>query len=93
MGTVVFPDAPFKFFLTADLSSRARRRQAELAARGLEVPPLAEVERDIAERDARDSSRQAAPLRQAEDAELVDTSDMDVDEVVAVLLGRLGIAR
>lgn len=91
MGTVVFPDAPHKFFLTADLSARARRRQAELRQRGLDVPPLAEVERDIAERDARDSNREAAPLRRAEDAVLVDTSGMGVDEVVARVLGLLGI--
>jgi len=91
MGTVVFPHAPFKFFVTADLSARARRRQAELAARGEAVPPLAEVERDIAERDARDSTRQAAPLRRADDAVLVDTSEMDIDEVVATLLERLGL--
>jgi cytidylate kinase len=92
MGTVVFPHARHKFFVTADLASRARRRLAELADRGEAVPPLAEVERDIAERDARDSTRQAAPLRRADDAVLVDTSDMDIDTVVATLLARLGIS-
>lgn len=91
MGTVVFPDARHKFFLTADLSARARRRQAELQQRGLEVPPLAEVERDIAERDARDSTRQAAPLRRAEDAVLVDTSGIGVVEVVERVLALLGV--
>jgi CMP/dCMP kinase len=91
MGTVVFPHARHKFFVTADLSSRARRRRAELEARGAAVPPLAEVERDIAERDARDSTRQAAPLRRADDAVLVDTSDMDIDEVVASLSRQLGL--
>jgi cytidylate kinase len=92
MGTVVFPHARHKFFVTADLASRARRRLAELEDRGEAVPPLAEVERDIAERDARDSTRQAAPLRRADDAVLVDTSNMDIDTVVATLLARVGVA-
>jgi len=93
MGTVVFPHARHKFFLTADLPTRARRRAAELAATGAAVPPLSEVERDIAERDARDSGREAAPLRQADDATLLDTSGLSIDRVVAKLLAQIGAAR
>ncbi len=92
MGTVVFPDARHKFFLTADLPTRAARRRDELAAGGAAVPPLDEVVRDIAERDARDSQREAAPLRQAEDATLVDTSGLGIDAVIATLLARIGVA-
>jgi CMP/dCMP kinase len=93
MGTVVFPHARHKFFLTADLRTRAQRRAAELTAAGVAVPPLPEVERDIAERDARDSGREAAPLRQADDATLVDTSGLAIADVVAKLLGHIGAAR
>jgi CMP/dCMP kinase len=92
MGTVVFPDAPYKFFLTADLPTRARRRAAELAAGG-GAPELDEVAREIAERDARDSNREAAPLRRADDAIAVDTSGLGIDEVIEALLQRIQPAR
>jgi cytidylate kinase len=88
MGTVVFPHAKHKFFLTADLSTRARRRQAELAERGGGVAPeLTDVEHDMRVRDTRDSSRETAPLAQAPDAEGVDTSTMDARGVVQHILG------
>lgn len=90
MGTVVFPDAPFKFFVTADLRTRAERRRAELAVAGAEPPSLDVVERDVAERDDRDSSRAAAPLRRADDAIEVDTSGLSLDEVVARILAHIG---
>ncbi len=86
MGTVVFPYARHKFFLTADLGTRARRRHAELVAKGGAVPSLAEVEREVAERDARDSERAAAPLKQADDAVLLDSSSLGVDAVVETIL-------
>lgn len=87
MGTVVFPDAPFKFFLTADLRTRALRRRAELLAGGAtDVGSIEDVERDVAERDARDTTREAAPLRQADDATPVDTSGLTLDEVVERVL-------
>jgi cytidylate kinase len=90
MGTVVFPDAPFKFFLTADLRTRAARRRAELVAAGAtDVGSIEDVERDVAERDARDSTREAAPLRQAEDATPVDTSGLTLDEVVERVLAHV----
>jgi cytidylate kinase len=82
IGTVVFPDAEAKFYLTASVEVRAKRRFDELVARG-ETPDLAAIEREIAERDLRDSTRAVAPLRQAEDAIIVDSSALDIPEVVA----------
>jgi cytidylate kinase len=84
IGTVVFPDAPVKIFLTASAAERARRRCEELAARGIHVDP-ATVEREITERDARDQGRVHAPLRPAADATVVDTTERTVAEVVAQL--------
>ncbi|MGD8718917.1 MAG: (d)CMP kinase [Candidatus Zixiibacteriota bacterium] len=81
IGTVVFPDAPYKFYLDASLEERARRRARDFAAAGKPVD-VAEVERDLAARDARDRGRAAAPLRRAEDAVLVDTTSRTFDEVV-----------
>ena len=89
MGTVVFPDAPFKFFLTADLRTRALRRRTELLASHGTAESLDEVERDVAERDARDSTREAAPLRQADDATAVDTSGLTLDQVVERVLAHI----
>ncbi len=85
MGTVVFPDADFKFFLTADLAERARRRYRELLARG-ERAEIEAVREEIEERDERDTTRAVSPLRKAEDAVLVDTTGLSFDEQVAVLL-------
>jgi len=81
IGTVVFPDAPLKFYLTAAPTERARRRAAELRARGEAVDEAA-LAVDLAARDHRDSTRAVAPLRPAADAELLDTTDIGLDEVV-----------
>lgn len=90
MGTVVFPDARHKFFLTATRAARAARRHAELLDKAgpepAEVPELARVEAEMARRDERDSSREAAPLQQAADAVHVDSSELDIDAVVAQIL-------
>lgn len=83
IGTVVFPDADHKVYLTASLAERARRRWSEF---GLELP-LDEVQRQIQERDERDMNRSVAPLIQAKDAIRVDTTGLSQDEVVAVLVG------
>jgi cytidylate kinase len=83
-GTVVCPDAEVKFYLDASLAERARRRQAELRARGVEVDPET-AERDIAARDAQDSSRALAPLRRAPDAIEVDSTGLGVDQVVTIM--------
>jgi cytidylate kinase len=82
IGTVVFPDAPVKIFLAATLRERARRRRAELAARGV-TQSLAELEAEIRERDAMDSDRADSPLRQAPDAILLDTTGMTIEAQVA----------
>ncbi len=80
-GTAVFPDAGCKFFLTADPFARAQRRRQELAEKGLELP-LREVLADILERDHRDSTRADAPLCKADDAVVIDTTDLPPDAVV-----------
>lgn len=85
IGTVVFPDADVKFFLTASVDERAKRRLAELEIAGADVPSFEEVKRQISERDQADSSRSIAPLRRAADAIDVDTSHMTLDEVVAYM--------
>lgn len=85
IGTVIAPAATVKLFVTASLEQRARRRLAELVGRGMKAT-LAEVLADIAARDARDSERSAAPLVQAEDAILLDTSDLDRDSAIAAAI-------
>ena len=85
IGTVVLPDAEVKVFLTASSSVRAKRRCRELEERGT-PQPFEEVLRDIEERDFRDTHREAAPLRQAEDAALLDTSALDFQQSLEALL-------
>lgn len=82
IGTVIAPDATAKLFVTAAPAVRAARRHAELAAAGRETSPEA-VLGDILARDARDSGRAAAPLRPADDADLLDTSDLTIDAAVS----------
>jgi cytidylate kinase len=81
IGTVVFPDADFKFFLTASLGERVRRRAAQLAERGERVDAEG-MAMEVEARDFLDSQRSVAPLRPAEDAEIIDTDRLDVDQVV-----------
>jgi cytidylate kinase len=88
IGTAIFPDAEFKFFLTAGLKVRAARRFAELAARGVIITE-AEVKEQLEERDRRDQQRELAPLRQAPDAIVIDSSLLDVAQVVRVMLARV----
>ena len=83
-GTVVCPDADVKFYLDASDEARARRRQRELAARGAPVD-LETVRREIALRDRQDTTRALAPLRKAPDALTVDTTDLDVEQVVELM--------
>ncbi len=82
IGTVVFPDAELKIFMTADPAVRARRRYDELTAKG-DTVSLEEIERNVRERDAADSSRKIAPLRKADDAIVLDNSHMTVEEQMA----------
>lgn len=82
MGTVVFPDAPLKLFLTASAEERARRRYNQLIEKGLSAS-LSTLAADIAERDRRDANRAVAPLRPAHDAIVIDTSTLDIDATLA----------
>ena len=86
IGTVVLPDAFLKVYMTASADVRAKRRFDELVAKG-ETPDFETLKAEIIERDYRDSHREIAPLRQAEDAFLLDTSDMSIDMVAGYLLG------
>ena len=81
IGTVVLPDAEVKIFLTASVDVRAMRRYKELTEKGVSCD-LEEIKKDIADRDEQDRNRPIAPLKKADDAVLVDTSDMSIDQVV-----------
>ena len=85
IGTCVLPNADLKIYLTASSRTRAERRWKELVERGATCD-IEQIEKDIIDRDTQDMNREVAPLRQAEDAILVDTSDMSIDEVVAHLI-------
>jgi cytidylate kinase len=85
IGTVIAPDATAKLFVTASPEVRARRRVAELLSRGMPAH-LEDVLIDIRARDARDSGRDTAPLAQAADAELLDTSEMEINEAIAAAI-------
>ena len=88
IGTVVFPDTPHKFYLTASVEERARRRAAQITARGEQADPE-ELKREVEERDRRDSQRSVAPMRPAEDAILIATDHLDLDGVVQEVLRRI----
>jgi CMP/dCMP kinase len=96
MGSVIFPAAGLKIFLTASADERARRRHKQLKEKGLDVS-LPALSREIAQRDARDTGREAAPLRAAADAVQLDSTGLEVDEVVARILRlareRFGVER
>lgn len=85
MGTVVFPDASHKFYLTASAEIRAERRLKQLSEQGLSAK-LCDLIQDINARDERDANRPVAPLKPADDAVLIDTSSLDQDEVFAAVL-------
>ncbi|MBR0645885.1 (d)CMP kinase [Plastoroseomonas hellenica] len=93
IGTVVFPDAQAKLFVTASIEERTRRRLAELRARGIAADP-AQVEAELRVRDAQDEARPVAPLRPAADALLLDTTDLDAEaaftEALQLIESRLG---
>lgn len=89
IGTVVFPNAQLKIFLTASVEERAQRRYKELLAKGEQVD-LAQLQQDIADRDKQDSERAIAPLRQADDALLLDTSHMNIEQVTEKIMQLVG---
>jgi CMP/dCMP kinase len=88
IGTSIFPDAEFKFFLTAEVKVRAARRFAELAAKGALITE-AEVLKQLEERDRRDQERELAPLRKADDAIVIDSSALSIEQVVSAMLTRI----
>ncbi|MCY4051606.1 MAG: (d)CMP kinase [Gammaproteobacteria bacterium] len=85
MGSVVFPDALCKFFITANSQKRAERRYKQLREKGFDVR-IEQLLREIAERDERDAMRKASPLKPAEDATVIDTTEMNVDDVISTVL-------
>jgi len=86
MGTVVFPDADVKFFLSASTEARALRRYEELKQKSKIAPRREDVERDMRQRDKNDSSRKVAPLKAAEDAIVIDSTQLTVDAVVDLMV-------
>lgn len=88
VGTFILPDAPYKFFLTADLEERARRRFKEIRSKG-ETAELETIKKEIKARDEQDTSRQTAPLKPAVDAVIIDTNNMSEEEVVAGILNMI----
>jgi cytidylate kinase len=90
MGTVVFPNAEHKFFLTAPIDVRAKRRHHERISRG-ETVSLSEVEKDLKQRDYQDETRPIAPLRPAKDARIIDTTALKPDQVLEELLGEISL--
>jgi cytidylate kinase len=89
MGTVVFPDADYKFFLTASPDIRAERRYKERVDRGERIS-MEQVEMELKKRDEQDTTRIIAPLRPAVDAIIIDTTTLDINEVVEEIFGRIG---
>ncbi len=85
IGTCVLPNATCKIYLTASVETRAERRFKELQAKGIKAD-IEEIKRDIADRDYRDMNRDVSPLKQADDAVLVDSSDMDIEEVTEAII-------
>ena len=85
MGSVVFPEAAAKVFLTASAAARAERRHKQLIAKGMPANMHALLQ-DLQERDARDAQRSVAPLRQCDDANLVDTTEMNIEAAVAAVM-------
>lgn len=85
IGTVIFPDATVKLFVTASLAERARRRWLELRAKGMDAD-LAIVEQDMRQRDEKDAARSSAPLRAADDAFVLDTSALDAEAAFTVAI-------
>lgn len=89
IGTVIFPDADVKFFLIASVEERSKRRHLELQASSKPIPSLAEIQKQIQERDHGDSTRSVAPLKKAEDAVELDTTRLSLDQVVDVMIQKI----
>jgi cytidylate kinase len=92
IGTVVFPDADYKFFLTASLDEKVRRREAQFERRGERVDPEV-MRKEVETRDRVDTERAVAPLRPAPDAVVIDTDNLNVDEVVDLIVRHVKMGR
>jgi len=92
MGSVVFPDAVVKIYLVADAGERARRRYKQLIEKGMDAN-MTTLLQDIRQRDARDSTRSAAPLRKGDDASLLDTTELTIDKAVERVLARYAVTK
>jgi cytidylate kinase len=88
IGTVVFPDADVKIFMVADVSQRAKRRRKDLQQQGIEVE-VDQLQKEILDRDRKDSQRDVSPLKQANDAVIVDTSELTIDQQVELILHQI----
>lgn len=91
MGTVVFPDAPLKIYLTASPEERAERRYKQLIGKGIDAI-LPDLLRELKERDQRDSERAISPLKPAEDATVIDTTNLDIEQVVSQVLDLVAVS-
>lgn len=89
IGTVVFPDAQIKFYLDADFNERVKRRYKEIIETGKDTVTLRDIEEDLRNRDHIDSTRECAPLKKAEDAIYIDTTNLSIEEVVEKILAHL----
>lgn len=89
IGTFVLPDADYKFFLTASVEERARRRHSEMVNKGERNVNFEQVKQDVEKRDKQDSTRAVAPLRMADDAVVVDSTDIGVEEVICMMLSHI----
>lgn len=90
IGTVVLPDADFKFYLDASVKERAMRRLKELTAKGIEAD-FKQVEDEIRKRDEQDTGREIAPLKKAEDAIVIDSSNLTAEQVIGEILRHVGV--
>jgi len=91
MGTVVFPDADYKFFVTASIPERAQRRYMERLGRGESIS-RDKVEEELKRRDEQDMGRSIAPLRPAADADIIDTTGIDIEQVIETIVKKIGIS-
>jgi cytidylate kinase len=86
IGTVIFPDAPYKFYLDASIDERAKRRWLEQKNKGMESSNIEKLKQDIKERDHKDFTREIAPLKKAEDAIHVDTTGLTIEQVIGKII-------
>lgn len=91
IGTVIFPDAPYKLYLDASIDERAKRRWLEQKNKGMETSDMDKLKKDIAERDHKDFTREIAPLKKAEDAVVIDTTGLTIEQVIEEIVSRVQV--